>query len=78
LGADSVTREIRLVTVDDHPIVRKGLRDVVEAEPDLKVLAEGEDGATGLELIRSLLPDICSISICRSWMGSAWPRKSGS
>jgi DNA-binding NarL/FixJ family response regulator len=56
-------QEIRLVIVDDHPIVRKGLRDVIENEPDLKVLAEGGDGETGLELIRKLLPQIAVLDL---------------
>jgi DNA-binding NarL/FixJ family response regulator len=49
--------------VDDHPIVRKGLRDVIEEEPDLKVLAEAGDGAAGLELIRNLRPDIAVLDL---------------
>lgn len=58
-----MTREIRLVIVDDHPIVRKGLRDAIEHEPDLKVLAEAGDGETGLELIRQLRPQIALLDL---------------
>jgi DNA-binding NarL/FixJ family response regulator len=58
-----MTREIRLVVVDDHPIVRNGLRNVIEGEPDLKVLAEAGDGEAGLELIRSLRPDIAVLDL---------------
>jgi DNA-binding NarL/FixJ family response regulator len=36
---------IRLLIVDDHPIVRDGLRGVFAAEPDLEVVAEASDGA---------------------------------
>ena len=56
-------QEIRLVIVDDHPIVRKGLREVIEDEPDLKVLAEAGDGEAGLELIRKLLPQIAILDL---------------
>lgn len=63
MGPDCVRLEIRLVVVDDHPIVRKGLRDVIEEEPDLKVLAEAGDGAAGLELIRNLRPDIAVLDL---------------
>ena len=56
-------QEIRLVIVDDHPIVRKGLREVIEHEPDLKVLAEAGDGETGLELIRTLRPRIALLDL---------------
>ena len=58
-----MTEEIRLVILDDHPIVREGLRDVIEAEPDLKVLAEAGDGETGLELIRRLRPQIAVLDL---------------
>lgn len=58
-----MTREISLVIVDDHPIVRKGLRDAIEHEPDLKVLAEAGDGETGLELIRQLRPQIALLDL---------------
>ena len=58
-----MTEEIRLVIVDDHPIVRKGLCEVIEDEPDLKVLAEAGDGEAGLELIRKLLPQIAILDL---------------
>ena len=58
-----MTQEIRLVILDDHPIVRRGLREVIEHEPDLKVLAEAGDGEIGLELIRKLLPQIAVLDL---------------
>jgi DNA-binding NarL/FixJ family response regulator len=39
----------RIVVADDHPIVRTGLRRVLDAEPDLAVVAEAEDGAVAVE-----------------------------
>jgi DNA-binding NarL/FixJ family response regulator len=58
-----MTQEIRLVVVDDHPIVRKGLRDMIDAEPDLNVVAEAGDGEAGLELIRALQPHIAVLDL---------------
>jgi DNA-binding NarL/FixJ family response regulator len=55
--------EIRIVIADDHPIVRKGLRQVIEEEPDLKVVAEAGDGQAGLELIRKLQPQIALLDL---------------
>ncbi len=55
--------EIRLIVADDHPIVRKGLRQVIEEEPDLKVLGEAGDGEAGLALIRKLQPDIAVLDL---------------
>jgi DNA-binding NarL/FixJ family response regulator len=55
--------EIHLVIVDDHPVVRKGLRQLIEEEPDLKVVGEAGDGETGLELIQKLRPEIALLDL---------------
>jgi DNA-binding NarL/FixJ family response regulator len=55
--------EIHLVIVDDHPVVRKGLRQIIEEEPDLKVVGEAGDGEAGLELIQELQPEIALLDL---------------
>jgi DNA-binding NarL/FixJ family response regulator len=55
--------ELRIVIADDHPIVRQGLRQVIETDPELKVIAEAGDGRRALELIRELRPDIAILDI---------------
>ena len=58
---------VRIVIADDHPIFRDGLRRLLEAEPDLKVLGEASDGAEAVRLARQLKPDIlCWIWRCPS------------
>ncbi len=52
------TQQVRLVIADDHPIFRDGLRRLLEAEADLKVLGEASDGAEAVKLARQLKPDI--------------------
>lgn len=54
---------IRLVIADDHPIFRKGLRQVIEAEARLTVVAEADDGDGALAQIRQLQPDIAILDI---------------
>lgn len=49
---------IRLLIVDDHAVVRKGLAMVLRLEPDLEVVGEAENGRAGLDLAKSLQPDI--------------------
>jgi DNA-binding NarL/FixJ family response regulator len=49
---------IRILLVDDHPVVRHGLRGMLEAEPDLEVVAEAGGGVAGLELAVQQRPDI--------------------
>ena len=49
---------IRILTVDDHPLLRKGIAALVNAEPDLKLIAEASNGKEALEAFRSYRPDI--------------------
>ena len=46
----------RILIADDHPIVRSGLKKVIDIEPDLQVVAEAEDGAEAVE--RALAEDV--------------------
>lgn len=56
-------KEICLVLADDHPIVRQGLRQVIERETDLIVMAEADDGLTALSQIVSLRPDVAVVDV---------------
>ena len=58
-----MSNPIRIVIADDHPIVRTGLRRVIEGEPDFEVVAEAGDGETGLELIRKLQPHVAILDL---------------
>ena len=58
-----ITSEIRILIADDHAIFRQGLRQVLEKEPRLKVVAEAADGAAALERIREMRPDIALLDI---------------
>ena len=49
---------IRILIVDDHAVVRKGLAMVLRLEPSLEVVGEAENGRAGLEAAKRLLPDI--------------------
>ena len=53
----------RLLLVDDQPEVRSGLGMLIAAEPGLEVIGEAGDGATGVELARSLRPDVVVMDI---------------
>lgn len=54
---------IDVMIVDDHPVFRQGLRDLVETEPDLQIVAEAADGETALELVESEQPDVVLMDI---------------
>jgi len=54
---------IRLLIVDDHAVVRKGLAMVLRLEPDIEVVGEAENGRVGLEAAKSLNPDIVLVDL---------------
>jgi len=62
-GGREVESEIRIIIADDHPIVRQGLRQVIEGAPGLKVVAEAEDGQSALERIQACKPDVVVLDI---------------
>lgn len=49
---------IRILTVDDHPLLRKGIASMVNAEPDLKLVAEASNGREALDAFRAERPDV--------------------
>jgi len=55
--------EIAILIADDHPIVRQGLRQMIEASTDLKVIAEAGDGREALEKIEALKPSVAVLDI---------------
>lgn len=54
---------IRLLLVDDQSIIREGLSSLLEAQPDLEVAGEAENGKVALELARSLQPDVVLMDV---------------
>jgi DNA-binding NarL/FixJ family response regulator len=56
-------REIRLVIVDDHPVFRHGLRQIIETHPPYKVVGEASEGGAGLQLVSECRPDIAVVDV---------------
>lgn len=54
---------ISLAIVDDQPLIRAGLRMIVESQPDMSVAGECGDGAGAVELARTALPDVMLMDI---------------
>ncbi|MBN2547761.1 MAG: response regulator transcription factor [Anaerolineales bacterium] len=50
--------QIKILIVDDHPVVRDGLRGMLASQPDFQVLGEASDGAEALRLAHELSPDV--------------------
>jgi CheY-like chemotaxis protein len=55
--------QIRILVVDDHQIMREGLRTMLESEPGFEVAAEAMDGETAAELAASVHPDVVLMDI---------------
>jgi len=52
-----------ILITDDHPVMRDGLRMVIEEEADLEVVGEASDGKEAIQLFRKLLPDLLLIDL---------------
>ncbi len=55
--------DITIIIADDHPVFRRGLKMIIEADARLKVAAEAADGAEALELIKKLAPDVAVLDV---------------
>lgn len=56
-------KKIRLVLADDHAVVRAGIRQFLDMETDLEVVAEADDGEQATRLIEQYLPDVAVLDI---------------
>lgn len=60
---DAMDPKVRVIIADDHPIFRKGLREVIEDDPGLVLVGEAADGAAAFERIQTLKPDVAVLDI---------------
>lgn len=56
-------KKIKIIIADDHPIFRKGLRKIIEADNEIEILGEAENGESALKKILDLKPDIALLDI---------------
>jgi DNA-binding NarL/FixJ family response regulator len=70
MTADGRPREpTRILLADDHAVVRRGLRLVLDAEPDLQVVAEADDGVSALEEAFRIECDLAVLDVTMPRMG---------
>ena len=55
--------EIRLLLVDDHEVVRTGLRMLLESRPDMQIIGEAANGEQAIEMTQALKPDVVVMDI---------------
>jgi two-component system nitrate/nitrite response regulator NarL len=56
-------QSVRILIADDHPIFRDGLRKLLEAEKDFKVIGEASDGGEAIEMANQLKPDVLLLDL---------------
>jgi len=58
-----VSEQINILIVDDHPVFRQGIRDVLETDPQMKVVGEAADGEVAIEKASEVNPDVILMDI---------------
>ena len=58
-----MTEKLKIMLVDDHEIVRQGIRTLLEAHEDLEVVAEASGGVQAVEMARAYTPDVIVMDV---------------
>jgi DNA-binding NarL/FixJ family response regulator len=65
---DKVTRRIKVLVVDDHVVVREGIRVLLGLQPDIQVVGEAVNGDEAIRKVRELMPDVVLMDIAMPGM----------
>jgi len=58
-----IPQKLRILTVDDHPMLREGIASVLDGQPDMEVVAEAQDGMEAIEVCLRIRPDVTLMDI---------------
>lgn len=58
-----ITKKIQIIIADDHPIFRNGLKQIIEEDPGIQIIAYAENGEKALELIQEFNPQVAILDI---------------
>lgn len=60
---EQINEAIKLVIIDDHQLFREGVKRILSLEPNLEVVAEGDDGEVAIQLVQQHQPDVILMDI---------------
>lgn len=63
---------IRILLTDDHPVVRQGLRWLIETEPDMQIVGEAADGVECVDAVREFQPDVVLLDLMMPRRDGLW------
>jgi DNA-binding NarL/FixJ family response regulator len=63
MSTTPVTNRIRVLTVDDHPLILEGIANVLQRQPDMELVGEASDGYEAIEAFGKFRPDIALIDL---------------
>ena len=55
--------QLRILIVDDHKVIREGLRKLIDQEPDMAIVGEADEGGEAIRMLAELLPDLVLMDI---------------
>ncbi|MEW8419928.1 MAG: response regulator [Candidatus Thiodiazotropha endolucinida] len=53
----------RIVVIDDHPLLRKGLQQLADLSPDIEIIGEADSGPEGIAMVNKLKPDLVLLDL---------------
>lgn len=71
MSDQSKERQLKVLLIDDHTVVRQGIAEVLSTVPDILVVGEANDGAEGVELAAKVRPDVVLLDVEMPVMGAA-------
>jgi DNA-binding NarL/FixJ family response regulator len=60
---EAATKKIRILSVDDHPLLREGLASVIQGEPDMELVGEATNGEEAMQYFRQYRPDVTLMAL---------------